>query len=396
MIDAASGPLKGVKVIDLSRFIAGPYCTLMLAHLGADVIKVEKAARGDDVRHYEPQHGGESLYFMTFNANKRSIELDYRSATDLAALRTMLATADVLVENFRAGTLESMGLAPADLLEINPRLVITRVSGYGQDGPLSDQPCFDAVAQAASGMMSITGDPDGTPRVTGSYMIDYSAGMQAATATLAALLHARETGEGQVVDVALLDTAYGLLLTGPMEDELFDQPMARIGNNDRYVSPGGTFRTADGWVHVVAGKDTHFRQLCDAMRSPELLHHPRFDTADHRIENRQEIQGIVESWTQKLTTDEVVRELDLRAVPVAAVVDVPTASRNPQLIHRGHRAPVDHLTGGRMSVPGVIPKFSRTPGAVYAAPPLLGQHTAEVAAEYAVTLRTQDASRSKA
>lgn len=382
----SAGPLKGVRVIDLSRFIAGPYCTLQLAQLGADVIKVEKRGGGDDVRQYEPRHGDESLYFLTFNANKRSVELNFRDPGDIESLRTMIASADVLVENFRAGTLEAMGLHPDDLLAANPRLVITRVSGYGQDGPLADQPCFDAVAQASSGMMSITGDPDGPPRLTGSYMIDYSAGMQAAVATLAAVLHARATGEGQVVDVALLDTAYGLLLSGPMEDEIFDEPMARIGNNDRYVSPGGTFRTGDGWVHLVAGKDSHFRSLCTAMGRLDLLDDPLFGTGDKRIENRAKIHGEIEVWATTLPTDEIVRLLSDQSVPVAAVVDVPTASRNPQLIHRGHRSKVQHATGGEFSVPGVIPKFSRTPGRVYAAPPLLGQHTREVAEEFSVSL----------
>jgi crotonobetainyl-CoA:carnitine CoA-transferase CaiB-like acyl-CoA transferase len=382
----ASGPLKGVKVIDLSRFIAGPYCTLQLAQLGADVIKVEKLGSGDDVRGYEPRHSDESLYFLTFNANKRSVELNFRDADDIESLRTMIAGADVLVENFRAGTLEAMGLDPVDLLAANPRLVITRVSGYGQDGPLADQPCFDAVAQASSGMMSIAGDPDGPPRLTGSYLIDYAAGMQAAIATLAAVLHSRATGEGQVVDVALLDTAYGLLLSGPMEDEIFDEPMARIGNNDRYVSPGGTFRTGDGWVHLVAGKDSHFRSLCTAMGKLELVENPLFSSGENRIANRTEIHHEVEAWTLTLPTDEIVRLLSEQAVPVAAVVDVPTASRNPQLIHRGHRAKVQHPTGGEFSVPGIIPKLSRTPGRVYAAPPLLGQHTREVAEEFSVSL----------
>ncbi|GAB3681694.1 CaiB/BaiF CoA transferase family protein [Saccharopolyspora tripterygii] len=373
-----AGPLAGIRVLDLSRFIAGPYCTVMLADMGADVIKVEKRGSGDESRAMQPRVDGESYYVLTFNRNKRSVELDFRSPDDQQTLLDLATKADVLVENFRPGTLEKMGLAPSVLHEVNPKLVITRISGFGQDGPHSQHPCFDAIAQAESGLMSITGFPDGPPTPSGTYPVDYSTGMQACAATLAALYERRTSGLGQVIDLALLDTAYAMLMTGPMEYLLEGTTMGRIGGEDRYGSPGGTFQTSDGWVQFVAGNDTHFARLIEAMARPDLAADPRFATGDDRMQNRAAISKSVTEWTTSLTTDELLKALAEVGVPAGRVADVGEATRNEQLRHRGHLADVQHSTLGHIQVPGVVPHFSRTPGAVRLAPPTLGQHTDEV------------------
>lgn len=372
------GPLAGLKVLDLSRFIAGPFCTQLLANLGADVVKVEKARVGDEARAMTPQRGGESLYVLTFNANKRSIEVDFRSEEGRDTVLRLADAADVLVENFRAGTLEQMGLAPEILLERNPRLIVSRISGFGQAGPMAERACFDAIAQAESGLMSITGDPEGLPTPAGTYVVDYSAGMQAAVATLAAVTERHHSGLGQVVDVALLDSAFALLLSGPLEHAMLGTEMSRIGNSDRYGSPGGTFATVDGYVHFVAGNAAHFGRLTTAMARPDLATDPRFDSVENRMANRGDIDPIVQAWTSALTTDQLLDTLEDAGVPAGRVSTVGEATRHPQLLYRGQLVEVEHSSLGAIPVPGVVPKLSRTPGAVHSAPPLLGEHQDEV------------------
>lgn len=385
MEKTTGGPLSGIKVLDLTRFIAGPFCTQLLANLGADVVKVEKTGLGDEARQIVPRVGTESLYLLALNSNKRGIELDYRSEEGRCMLLELAKEADILVENFRAGTLEKMGLSPDILLEANPRLIITRVSGFGQTGPWSTRACFDAIAQAESGLMSITGKPDGPPMPSGTFIVDYSSGLQAAVATLAAVVERATSGRGQVVDVALLDSAFALLMTGPLESILLGREMTRIGNDDRYGSPGGTFPTRDGWVHFVAGNDTHFARLVDAMKKPELRSDARFSTSDARMSHRAQIDPIVRDWTSGMSTDEVMAELEAVGVPAGRVATIGQALENPQLQHRGQIQTIEHPTLGPIPVSGVVPKFSRTPGSVRRPAPTLGQHTEEVLAEWVST-----------
>jgi crotonobetainyl-CoA:carnitine CoA-transferase CaiB-like acyl-CoA transferase len=376
------GPLDGIRVLDLTRFISGPFCTQLLANLGADVVKLEKKGRGDEAREVTPTSGSQSLYYLAMNSNKRSVEVDYRTDEGRELVLRMAEVADVFVENFRAGTLEKMGLAPETLLARNPRLVITRVSGFGQDGPLSAKPVFDAIAQAESGLMSITGRPDGPPMPSGTFVVDYATGLQAAVATLAGVIEARSSGAGQVIDVSLLDSAFAMLMSGPMEKILLDREMTRIGNDDRYGSPGGTFPASDGWVHFVAGNPEHFARLLSAMERPELADDPRFATVSTRMENRSAIDSFVREWTSSRTTSQLLEVFASVGIPAGRVATVPEALENPQIVHRNDLVTTRHSELGDVPAYGVVPKFSRTPGSVRRAAPVLGEHTEEAVADW--------------
>jgi len=275
----AVGALDGIRVVDLSRFIAGPYCAMLLGDMGADVIKVEPPGRGENSRTFAPFIEGESLYTMVFNRNKRSLTLDLRSEQGKNVLRSLLQKADVLVENFVPGTLEKMGLDWDTLKALNPRLVVTRISGFGQDGPLARKPCFDVIAQTMSGLMDITGEADGRPTMAGTYVVDYATGLYATIGTLGALQSRTRTGAGQVVDVALLDSAMSMLMTAIPEQMLLGRTMTRRGNRDRYAAPANTFPTKDGaWVHFVVAAEPMFRLLANAMQRHKLgiLHYVRY------------------------------------------------------------------------------------------------------------------------
>lgn len=380
--EATSGPLAGLRVLDLTRFIAGPFCTQLLANLGADVVKVEKEGKGDEARDLTPRAGTQALYLMWYNSNKRSIEVDFRSQEGQDLVLALAEQADVIVENFRAGTLERMGLAPDVLLARNPKLVITRVSGFGQDGPWVDRNCFDAIAQAESGLMSITGRPDGPPTVSGTFVVDHSAALHAAVATLAAVIEAKQSGKGQVVDVALLDSGFSLLMSGPLEKIFLDKEMTRIGNDDRYAAPGGTFPCSDGWVHFVAGSPVMFPRILAAMNRLDLADDPRFATVASRMENRAAINVPVEQWTRAYTAAEVVAIFQEHGIPTGRVATIPEALENPQLKHRQVITYAEHTELGSVPVGNVVPKLSRTPGSIRYASPLLGEHTDEVLAEW--------------
>lgn len=377
-----SGPLDGVKVLDLSRFIAGPYCAMLLGDLGADVVKVEKPGTGEEARLMRPRAGDESFYLLAFNRNKRGMTVDFRSQEDQRLLARLAERADVLVENFRPGTLEKMGLGPDELLRRNPGLIVARCSGFGQDGPQAGRTGFDAIAQAESGLMSISGEPGGEPMMSGTFMVDYSAGMQLTIGVLAAYAERQRTGRGQVVDVALLDTAFSLMMTSATEYLMQGRETGAVGNRDRYGAPGNTYRSADGWVHVVGGSDAHFPRLLAAMDRPELAGDPRFRTLEDRLAHRDEIDAIVERWTSRLPGDKLLAVLEAAGVPCGRVNGVAQAVRHPQLRHREQIVEVEHSALGPVPLPGVTVKLSRTPGAVRLPPPRLGEHTAEILADW--------------
>ncbi|HUF19849.1 MAG TPA: CoA transferase, partial [Burkholderiales bacterium] len=332
-IDALpSGALDGTRVVDLSRYIAGPYCAMLLGDMGADVVKVEPPGRGENSRGFGPFVEGESLYTMVFNRNKRSLALDLRTDEGKELLRGLLREADVLVENFVPGTLESMGFDRDTLQALNPRLIVTRISGFGQNGPLSRKPCFDVIAQSMSGLMDITGEPDGRPTMSGTYVVDYATGMYAVIGTLGALQARHGTGNGQVVDVALLDSALSMLMTAIPERVLLGRSMTRRGNRDRYGAPANTFPTRDGaWVHLAVAGEPMFRALANAMGRPELGEDPRFSDNTARMDNVDELEILVSGWTESLTASELLGRLQAIGVPCAKVASVSELVDNPDL-----------------------------------------------------------------
>jgi crotonobetainyl-CoA:carnitine CoA-transferase CaiB-like acyl-CoA transferase len=286
VLAGGAGALAGLKVLDLSRFIAGPHCAMILGDLGASVVKVERVQGGDEVRALQPQVGGDSLYFQVFNRNKRSLTLNFRDPGAQDLLRRLIDQADVLIENFRPGTMEKMGLGWPEVHALNPRLVMARISGFGQQGPRSGEPCFDAIAQASSGLMSLTGSPKGPPMVAGTFLVDYSTALYATIGVLSALQHRNASGEGQLVDLSLLGSGISLLLTAIPEQAALGRTMSRVGNRDRYSAPAQTFKTRDGrWVYLLAGNDAHFPRLCKIMQRADLLADQRFATIPARMAN---------------------------------------------------------------------------------------------------------------
>jgi CoA:oxalate CoA-transferase len=373
------GPLEGIKVLDLTRVLAGPFCCMLLGDMGAEVVKVERTGRGDDVRDVDPKVGGESLYFMVMNRNKLGVTLNFRHPRGPALLRDLVRHADVLVENFRAGTMEKMGCDYETLTKINPRLIMTSISGFGQDGPYSDLACYDVIAQALSGLMEMTGQPDGPPTMAGTFVVDYGTALYAVIGTLAALRARDRTGVGQRVDAALLDTAVSYLITAIPEYLLLGKKMTRRGNRDRYAAPVNLFHAKDGgWVYLAAGNDTLFPQLLKVMGLEEALKDPRFATLEARMAHIEEGEALLARWVENKTADEVVRLVREAGLPCAKVASIDEVVANPQLRHRGMIAEVDHPTAGRVPMQGLHTHFSETPKQIRYPSPLLGQHNEEV------------------
>ncbi|MFF3127362.1 CaiB/BaiF CoA transferase family protein [Streptomyces sp. NPDC057908] len=376
---AHEGALAGLRVLDLSRILSGPFCTMILGDLGADVIKVENVEGGDDTRAWGPPFQGEdAAYFHTVNRNKRGIAVDLKDPRCRDLVGRLAATADVVVENFRPGTAARLGLGYEQIRELNPRAVYVSVSGYGQTGPLSQEPGYDAIAQALSGVMSVTGEPDGPPVRVGVSGADLAAGMWACIGLLAAL-HARErTGEGQWVDVSLLDgqiswltyVAGGYFVTGEVP--------RRYGSAHPTIVPYQAFPTADGYLMVAAGNDTLWRRFAPAIGLSHLGEDPRFATNPDRVRNRETLLPLIEAALGERSAQEWGKALSDAGVPAGPINTVDQALAHPQVQARNMIAEVDHPSAGTIRMVASPLKLSDTAPAIRTAPPELGQHTAEV------------------
>jgi crotonobetainyl-CoA:carnitine CoA-transferase CaiB-like acyl-CoA transferase len=382
---SGAGPdaLQGLRVVDVSRYIAGPYCAMLLGDMGADVIKVEPPGRGENSRAYGPFVNGESLYTMVFNRNKRSLTLDLRNDQGKDLLRELLCDADVLVENFVPGTLEKMGFDWDTLQQLNPKLILTRISGFGQTGPLSATPCFDVIAQTRSGLMEVTGDPGGHPTMAGTYIVDYTTGMYATIGTLGALQARQTTGKGQVVDVALMDSAMSMLMTAIPEQALHGRTMTRHGNRDRYAAPANTFATGDGaWVHLVVAGDIMFRRLAQSMGNEGLADDARFASNAARMQNVEELEQIISDWTKSLDCADLLDRLAANGVPAARVASVADLVNDEQVAHREQVLNMEHSTAGSVPMQGFSIRFGQSPMRLRHPPPSLGEQTDTVLAEW--------------
>lgn len=380
---APTGALDGIRVVDLSRFIAGPYCAMLLGDMGADVVKVEPPKRGENSRSFGPFVAGESLYTMVFNRNKRSLTLDLRSVQGKEILRELLRRADVLIENFVPGTLETIGFDWDTLKQLNSRLIVTRISGFGQSGPSSRKPCFDVIAQTMSGLMDITGEAHGRPTMAGTYVVDYSTGLYATIGTLGALQARERTGVGQVVDVALLDSAMSMLMTAIPEQLLLGRTMTRRGNRDRYGAPANTFATRDSaWVHLAVAGDAMFRELMQTMGRPELADDPRYQDNTARMENVETLERAITDWTTTLTAAELLAQLHAIGVPSAKVAAVSDLVGDPELEQSGRLVHMEHPTAGTVPMQGFTVRMAASPMQLRHPPPTLGQHTDAVLQEW--------------
>jgi crotonobetainyl-CoA:carnitine CoA-transferase CaiB-like acyl-CoA transferase len=340
--------------------------------MGAEVIKLERP-RGEDARDQGSRYRGESLYAMAYNRNKHGVTLDTRHPEARAILERLIRVSDVLVENYRPGTLDAMGLAGPRLRELNPRLVLTSLSGFGQSGPLSGRALFDPIAQAMSGLMSLTGDPDGPPTLTGTYIADHLAGLYGAFGTLLALIARDRTGEGQVVDIASLDALFSCLGTRPLEIAMLGETPRRRGSRDAFSSPANVFRTADGYVYIHGGTDALFPRLCAALERTDLLADERFLDVPGRMAANDELEAVVSAWTEARTTAAVSIILAHAGIPFGPVADVADAVRSPQIAAREMLVEIEHPTLGPLVVAGLPVKLSATPGSVRKAPPTVGE-----------------------
>ena len=379
-------PLEGIRVVDLTRALAGPYCTMMLGDLGADVIKVERPGRGDDSRGWGPPfvgepygpYPGESAYFIAANRSKRSVTVNLKSPEGQEIVRRLAGVSDALVENFRTGVLDQMGLGYADLHAVNPRLVYCSISGYGRTGPYAERPGYDFIIQAEGGMMGITGPEEGPPYRVGVPIVDITSGMFAATAILAALRARDLTGEGQLVDISLLDTQVALLANVGSNYLVGGAEPRRLGNAHPNIAPYEAFRARDRWFAVAAANQRQWSILCEVIGRPDLKDDPRFATNGARVSNRP---ALVEALGQAFAARDAeawLAELREAGLPCGPINTVPDVFAHPQAQARGLALEAEHPTAGPVRLAGFPYKLSGTPAEVRQPPPLLGEHTEEV------------------
>ncbi len=377
-----TGPLTGITVLDLTRVLSGPYCTMVLADLGARVVKVEHPGKGDDTRHWGPPFvGTESAYFLSINRNKESVTLDFKHPRGREVLDRLLARADVLVENFKPGTMDRAGFGWETLHARHPRLVYASISGYGQTGPRRDEPGYDAVIQAEGGLMSVTGDGDGPAYRLGVAISDIVAGMFASQGVMAALFARERTGQGQRLDIGMLDTTAALLTYQAGNYFATGQIPARLGNRHPTIAPYETLPTADGEIVIAVGNDGIWQRFCPAIDRPELADDPRFRTNRDRLANYDALKPDLARTLITRTRAEWTRRFRAASVPCGAVRDVAEVLVDPQIAARDMVATLEHPTAGPTRVIGTPIKLSDTPGSIRTPPPTLGQHTDAVLAE---------------
>jgi formyl-CoA transferase len=352
---------------------------MMLADMGAEVIKIEAPGSGDESRQWGPPWvGGESAYYLCVNRNKKSVTLNLKDSEGRHLLLRLVERADVLVENFKVGTMERLGLGYETLRKLNPGLVYCSITGFGPDGPYKDRPGYDFIVQAMGGIMSVTGEPDGQPMKVGVAIVDITTGMFAAYAIVAALRHRDRTGLGQRIDVSLLESQVAWLANVASNYLVSGEVPRRYGNAHPNIVPYQTFTTADGWIAVAVGNDRQFARLCSALGLPELAEDPRFATNPARVQNREQLVTLLEEIFLTRDTShwyELLLEAD---IPVGPINTVDKVLSDPQVLARGMVQEVPHPTAGTVKLVGPPYKLSQTPARVRSHPPLLGEHTAEV------------------
>jgi crotonobetainyl-CoA:carnitine CoA-transferase CaiB-like acyl-CoA transferase len=384
-------PLAGIRVFDLTRILAGPTCTQLLGDLGADIIKVERPGQGDDTRKWGPpylktedgQDSHESAYYLSSNRNKRSLGLDISQAEGQALARQLIARSDVLIENFKVGGLAKYGLGYDDLKAEHPRLVYCSITGFGQTGPYAPRPGYDYLAQGMGGIMSLTGEPEGEPMKVGVGVADVVCGLYASTAILAALRHRDATGEGQHIDLALLDTQVAWLVNEGLNFLTSGKVPKRQGNEHPNIVPYKVLPASDGFFILAVGNDRQFKSFCDLAGTPELAEDPRFKTNPDRVHNREALYEILPTLTVEKTSREWVEGLAERKVPAGPVNDLEQVFDDPQIRHRGMEIMMDYpgSESGEVKLIGNPIKLSATPVSYRHPPPREGQHSDQLLRE---------------
>ncbi|WP_299967876.1 CoA transferase [uncultured Roseobacter sp.] len=386
------GPLTGMKVIELAHIMAGPACGLMLADMGADVIKVEKPDGDDSRRFLPPDINGESAAYMMMNRNKRGIALNLKDPDAIAALRTLLDSADVVIENYRHDTMAKLGLDYETLRSTNPKLVYCAISGFGRTGPYAERGGFDLIAQGMSGLMSITGEGPGRPPVKpGAPIADITAGFLAALGCVSAYTHAQKTGEGQMVDTSLFEAGISLTYWQSAIAFATGQAPGALGSAHPLNAPYQSFRTRDGWINIGAANQRNWHRLLDVIDAPELGTDPRFVTNRDRIQNLAALVPLLEGYMKLRDTNDWIARMEAAGLPAGPVMDVCEMHRDPQAIARDMIVETDHPTAGPVKAIGLPIKFSETPGGVARPAPNLGQHGPEVLSEHGYSQEQIDA-----
>jgi crotonobetainyl-CoA:carnitine CoA-transferase CaiB-like acyl-CoA transferase len=391
MSSSSAGPLDGLRILDLTRILAGPTCTQLLGDLGADVIKVEKPGDGDDTRAWGPpfvtgkdgRPTKESAYYLCANRNKRSLAADIATPEGAALVKRLAGACDVLIENFKAGGLKKYGLSYDDLKEAHPRLIYCSITGYGQTGPHRAKPGYDLLAQGYGGIMSLTGEPDGAPMKVGVGIADVMCGMYAATAVLAALRHRDRTGEGQCIDLALVDTQIAWLINEGTNYLMSGEVPKRRGNGHPNIVPYNVFETADGHVIVAVGNDAQFERFAEVIGLPELAGDPRFARNTDRLAHRDALDAIVARTLKSWRRDELIAGMERASIPGGPIHGLDGVFASDQVAARGMQIKMPHplAQDGTVDLIGNPIKLSRTPVTYRRPPPVCGADTEEVIRE---------------
>lgn len=376
-----SGCLDGLVVLDLSRVLAGPYCTLLLADLGANVIKIEMPKTGDDSRAIGPFINKESAYFMSINRNKRSITLNLKSSEGKEIFKELLKRADIVVENYRPGTMEKLGLGYEELKQVNPRIIYAACSGFGATGPYKHKPAYDIIVQAAGGLMSITGAEGGEPTRVGASIGDVVGGLFTCIGILAAVYNRQLTGEGQAVDCSMLDCQVAILENAIARYYATGKPPVPIGNRHPSVAPFEPFKTKTNYLIIAIANDNLWQKLCNVLERKDLIDDPRFAVNPQRAANISELRKILREIFLTKTAEEWMDILDEAGIPNGPINTIEDVVNHPQILSRDMIVELEHPVAGKYKAAGIPIKLSRTPGQLKSAAPLLGMHNAEIYGE---------------
>jgi crotonobetainyl-CoA:carnitine CoA-transferase CaiB-like acyl-CoA transferase len=375
-----TAPLAGLRVLDCSRIVAGPLATQIFSDYGAEVIKVEQPRIGDDSRHWAPPRtaDGQATYFFAINRGKQSITIDLKHPRGTALVVELARGSDVLIENFTPGTMDRLGLGWAPLAAVNPRLVYCSISGFGATGPARDRAGYDAIMQGFTGLMSITGEADGSPVKVGVALIDVITALYAHGAILAALRHRDRTGQGQHLELSLMECGIASLINAATAFLLAGEVQGRWGGAHPSLVPYQAFRARDGYLMVGAGNERLWKAFCEVLGAPEWADDPRYDTNARRVERRAELVAAIEARLAARDRDDWVAAFAAAGLPAGPINDVGQVFADPQVLHREMAVEVEHPTAGRIRLPGIPVKFSATPARVQGPPPRLGEHTDEI------------------
>ncbi len=372
-------PLTGLTVVDLTRVLAGPYCTMLLGDMGAEVIKIERPDGGDDTRGFGPPYlNGESAMFLAINRNKKSLTLNLKHPEAKTIFSKLLERADVVVENFRPGTMANLGFDYAAVHRLNPRMIYCSISGFGQTGPYADRGGYDTIAQAMSGIMSATGHPDMPPAKAGVPIADIGTGMFAAFGIVCAYIARQQTGEGQLIDTSLLDTSIALSLVESATFLAGGELPSPLGSTHRRNAPHGAFRVKDGYIAIAADSAHFWKRFCQILGLEPLLDEPRFTTNADRVANKQLLQDLIERVTITREGRYWLEQLQAAEIPCGPVNSYAEVFQDPHVLARQMLAEVHHPVAGAVKMTGINVKLSQTPGAIRLPAPTLGQHTREV------------------